>query len=198
MIAGLCGTLVLREPDRVVVDVGGVRYECFVSLTTLGDLGDEGARVDLLTYLHVREDAMLLYGFSSQREKRLFRALIGVTGIGPKLAMTVLSGLAVADLARAVVGGDLARLTAIPGVGRKMAERIVLELGETLKKDLSIEPAEAAKPSGLLVEDQLLSALMNLGYRDKQVRKVVERLAASHAPDTGLEELIRAALREMQ
>jgi Holliday junction DNA helicase RuvA len=198
MIAGLCGTVVAREPDRVLIDVSGVRYECFVSLSTLGDIGEEGERVELITYLHVREDALVLYGFSTMREKRLFKALIGVSGIGPKLASTILSGLPVEDLGQAVVSGNLARITSIPGVGKKMGERMILELAEPLKKLMNFDVIDAPKPSGLAKEAELISALINLGYKEKVVRKLVDRLAETFSPDARFEDLIRAALREMQ
>ena len=157
MIAHLRGRLVEKAPSRVVVDVNGVGYEVFVPLTTFSAMPGNGSEVTIDIHTHVREDIIALYGFSSRRERTIFEKLIGISGIGPKLAVTILSGGSVDDLAVAIKRGDLARLTAIPGVGKKTAERIVVELKDKLQ-----DFAEA--PSKSSVEMDVLSALENLGY----------------------------------
>jgi Holliday junction DNA helicase RuvA len=157
LIARLAGRIVAKAPSRLVVDVHGVGYEVFVSLSTFSATPQEGSDVALDIHTHVREDAIALYGFSSARERVVFEKLIGISGIGPKLAVTILSGGAVDDLIGAIRRNDLARLTAIPGVGKKTAERIVVELRDKLK-DFAEAPARSA------AESDVLSALENLGY----------------------------------
>jgi Holliday junction DNA helicase RuvA len=157
VIAHLHGRLAAKEPSRIVVDVHGVGYEVFVPVTTYSAMPGEGADVTLDIHTHVREDAIALYGFSSKRERAIFEKLISISGIGPKLAVTILSGGPVEDLAAAIRRGDLARLTSMPGVGKKTAERIVVELKDKLK-DFA-EPAARGN-----AETDVLSALENLGY----------------------------------
>ena len=157
MIARLRGRLAEKEPSRVVIDVHGVGYEVFIPLTTFTAMPDAGTEVSVDIYTHVREDTISLFGFSSRQERRVFERLIGVSGIGPRLAVTILSGGSVESLVGAIRRGDLARLTSIPGVGKKTAERIVLELKDKLQEFT----VEAAKPA---VEADVLSALENLGY----------------------------------
>jgi len=170
VIAWLRGTVVEKEASRVVIDVNGVGYEVFVPLTTFTALPDPGGEASLDIHTHVREDALALYGFSSRQERRVFERLIGVSGIGPRLAVTILSGGSVEGLVGAIRRGDLGRLTSIPGVGKKTAERIVVELKDKLK-DLSVE---AAKPA---VETDVLSALENLGYARAMAEAAVRRSA---------------------
>jgi Holliday junction DNA helicase RuvA len=157
LIAHLRGRLVQKDPARVIVDVHGVGYEVFVPLTTFSALPDTGSEVSIDIHTHVREDVIALYGFSSRRERMIFEKLMTISGIGPKLAVAILSGGSVEDLVAAIKRGDLARLTAIPGVGKKTAERIILELRDKLQGF-----AEAPAKSG--VEMDVLSALENLGY----------------------------------
>jgi holliday junction DNA helicase RuvA len=157
VIAHLRGKLAQKDPARVIVDVNGVGYEVFVPLTTFSVLPDTGAEVSIDVHTHVREDLIALYGFSTRRERTIFEKLMTISGIGPKLAVTILSGGSVEDLVTAIKRGDLARLTAIPGVGKKTAERIVLELKDKLQ-----DFAEATARSS--VEMDVLSALENLGY----------------------------------
>ena len=157
MIAHLRGKLAQKDPARVIVDVNGVGYEVFVPLTTFSVLPDTGAEVSIDVHTHVREDLIALYGFSTRRERTIFEKLMTISGIGPKLAVTILSGGSVEDLVTAIKRGDLARLTAIPGVGKKTAERIVLELKDKLQ-DFAEAPARSS------VEMDVLSALENLGY----------------------------------
>jgi Holliday junction DNA helicase RuvA len=158
VIAHLRGKLAEKDPARVVVDVNGVGYEVFIPLTTFSALPDRGVEVSVDVYTHVREDIIALYGFSSRRERTVFEKLMTISGIGPKLAITILSGGSVDDLVTAIRRGDLARLTSIPGVGKKTAERIVVELKDKLQ-DFAVALSEKS-----VVETDVLSALENLGY----------------------------------
>lgn len=197
MIALLRGSLLEKHPSRVIVDVSGVGYDVQVPLSTFYGLGEPGGEVTLRIHTHVREDVIALYGFSTPIEQDLFERLISISGIGPKLALSVLSGIEPADLIRAIRTQDVVRLTAIPGVGKKTAERIGLEL-----KDRLPQPAMATEPAGATVrpEDQLredlLSALLNLGYQRQAAEKAIERAVNAH-PDAGFEQSLRDALRSM-
>lgn len=195
MIAGLYGRLHHKGADHVIVDVQGVRYQCFVSIPTLIEIGEVGQMVELAVHTHVREDALQLFGFLDETEKAMFLALVGVSGIGPKLALTLLSGLRASELGDLIAAGDVARLTHIPGVGKKTAERIIVELRDKLAKLLPVRasaPAPAAKR-----DDELTSALVNLGYKPKQISAVVEKLAETADDATPIEVLIRLALKEL-
>jgi len=198
MIAGLKGIIHEKQVDHLVIDVSGVRYECLVALSTLGALGEVGEEVELVIHTHVREDAFQLYGFLNSKEKKLFLSLVSVSGIGPKLGLNILSGLPAEELGRAVVDGNVARLVKIPGVGKKTAERIVLELKEKLSKLLALDPEAIKAEENFDTEDELSSALTNLGYKPKQVSLVIKKLSARFDKNTSLEKLIRAALVEMQ
>src|SRR5437879_2979251 len=165
MIAFLRGLVIDKHPDRLIIDVHGVGYELHVPLSTYYNVGEEGAEVALRVHTHVREDALLLYGFLTALEQQVFERLIGISGIGPKLALAVLSGIEASELIGSVQRGDVARLTRIPGIGKKTAERMVLELKDRLSQ-FSIVPTastEAASPHDRLKND-LISALVNLGY----------------------------------
>ena len=197
MIAHLRGRIFTKHPSRVVVDVNGVGYDVFVPLSTYYGLGDAGAEVSLKIHTHVREDALTLYGFATGLEQELFERLISVSGIGPKVALSVLSGIEPNELIRAVELKDVTRLTSIPGVGKKTAERIVLEL--TGRLPLSRAGAAAAEdmPSGPAgVRDDVLSALVNLGYHRPLAEKAVAA-AVKSAPDGGFERTLKQALREL-
>src|SRR5688572_27997857 len=165
MIAFLRGRVLDKQPNRVVVDVQGVGYEVHVPLSTYYDMGDEGADTVLRVHTHVREDALQLYGFLTSLEQQLFERLIGISGIGPKLAIAVLSGIETRELVSAIQRGDVARLTRIPGIGRKTAERIILELMDRLAQ--LVVPAGVEMPvvvsTGDRLRDDLVSALQNLG-----------------------------------
>ena len=187
MIARLRGKLAEKEPARVVIDVGGVGYEVFIPTTTFTAMPSAGAEVSLDIHTHVREDALSLYGFSSRQERRVFERLISISGIGPKLAVTILSGGSVEGLVGAIRRGDLARLTSIPGVGKKTAERIVVELKDKLK-EFTEEPA---KP---VVETDVLSALENLGYSRPMAEAAVRR-AANGDEDAAFDVLFKRALQ---
>ena len=195
MIASLRGTLVDKTPNRVIVDVAGVGYDVQVPLSTFYVLGDAGSTVSLRIHTHVREDALALFGFASAMELDLFERLIAISGIGPKLALAVLSGIEPADLIKAIRLQDVARLTAIPGIGKKTAERIGLEL-----KDRLPEAMAAAGPVTLAPGDQvradLLSALANLGYPRPSAEKAADTVLREEGPHT-LESALRAALKEL-
>jgi len=168
MIAHLRGKLAQKDPARVIVDVNGVGYEVFVPLTTFSALPDTGSEVSIDIHTHVREDIIALYGFSTRRERTIFEKLMTISGIGPKLAVTILSGGSVEDLVGAIKRSDLARLTSIPGVGKKTAERIILELKDKLQDFAESQ----AKPA---VEVDVLSALENLGYNRALAENAVRR-----------------------
>jgi Holliday junction DNA helicase RuvA len=198
MIAFLRGRIVDKQPNRVIVDVQGVGYDVHVPLSTFYELGDDAADVALRVYTHVREDALQLYGFLTELERQLFERLISVSGIGPKLAIAVLSGMDPRDLVSAVQRADVARLTAIPGVGKKTAERIVLELKDRLAQ--IVLPAAAdilAEPAGPdRLRADLLSALQNLGYHRPQAEKAIESTVKSMTDPT-FEQALKSALREL-
>ncbi len=196
MIALLRGTLVDKNPSRLIVDTAGVGYDVQVPLSTFYVLGEPGTPVTLRIHTHVREDMIALYGFATPLELNLFERLIAINGIGPKLALAVLSGIEPADFVRAIRTQDVARLTAIPGIGKKTAERIGLELKDRLPVALQAsgtESAAATRPEDQLRED-LLSALLNLGYQravaDKAIDAVLRRSGAN-----GFETVLREVLR---
>jgi Holliday junction DNA helicase RuvA len=190
MIARLSGTVLEKHPMRVVMDVGGVGYEVHVPLSSFAAVGDPGATLTLRVHTHVREDALMLYGFASALEQLVFERLIAVSGIGPKLALSVLSGLAPEELVQAIARADVARLTSIPGIGKKTAERIVLELKDKLAAVATAGTLMA--PAG--PREDLVSALLNLGYHRPLAEKAVDR-ALQDGPDRGFEPLLRAALK---
>jgi Holliday junction DNA helicase RuvA len=198
MIALLRGRLAEKAPNRIIVDIGGVGYDVAVPLSTYYKLGEPGSDVALRVHTHVREDTLALYGFSTPLELQIFERLIGISGIGPRLALAVLSGIEVTDLVRAVQAGDVGRLTAIPGIGKKTAERIELELKDKLPKGVIGEAAggaEAGTPGGELRQD-LLSALLNLGYHRPLAEKAVEA-ALARAESPAFENVLKQALREL-
>ncbi|MBM3818753.1 MAG: Holliday junction branch migration protein RuvA [Acidimicrobiia bacterium] len=198
MIAFLRGRVLDKQPNKIVVDVQGVGYEVHVPLSTYYDVGDEGSDVTLRIHTHVREDALQLYGFLTALEQLVFERLIGISGIGPRLAVAVLSGSDTRELVHAVQRADVARLTRIPGIGKKTAERIVLELKERFA-ELAVTAgagAAAAPSTGDRLRDDLLSALRNLGYHRPLAENAVDAtLRASPSPT--FEDALRAALREL-
>lgn len=196
MIAYLRGTLLEKKPSRLIVDVGGVGYDVQVPLSTFYVLGEPGGQVSLRIYTQVREDVLALYGFATPLEQDLFERLIGTSGIGPKLALAVLSGIEPVELIKAIRLQDVARLTAIPGVGKKTAERIGLELKDRLPvlAGPGQEPIEEA-PADQLRAD-LLSALLNLGYPRAVAEKAIEKTLTG-SEDPGLEQALREVLRSL-
>jgi Holliday junction DNA helicase RuvA len=197
MIAFLRGRVLDKSPNRIIIDVNGVGYDVHVPLSTYYDIGDAGSDVSLHVHTHVREDTLQLYGFLTPLEQLLFQRLIGISGIGPKLAVSVLSGIGSRELVSAVQHADIARLTRIPGVGKKTAERIVLELKDRLG-DVPLAPDTAgARPStGDRLRSDLISALENLGYHRPLAEKAVD---ATRKPDgdATFEDALKAALREL-
>jgi Holliday junction DNA helicase RuvA len=195
MIARLEGVLTEKSPDGVVLDVHGVGYDVRVPLSTFFELPDEGKTVRLRVHTHVREDALSLYGFLTELERTLFRLLLTISGVGPKLALAILSGLPPARLVAALRHGDLAALTGIPGVGKKTAERIVLELREKTLK-LELDATREERPPAPDSASAAESALVNLGYprphAERAVRRALETLGEGGAT---LEALIKEALR---
>jgi Holliday junction DNA helicase RuvA len=177
LIAVLRGRILDKHPQRVVVDVNGVGYDVQVPLSTFYNLGEPGTELTLRVHTHVREDAIALFGFLTSLELELFERLIGISGVGPKLALAVLSGIEPAELVRAVRLQDVARLTAIPGIGRKTSERIALELKDKLPKGLQVETTRPRSPSDELRED-VISALLNLGYQRAAAERAFEKVIA--------------------
>ena len=195
MIAHLSGTLLEKHVQRIVVDVGGVGYDVQVPLSTFYAVGDPGAKVALRVHTHVREDAIQLFGFLTPLELTLFERLIGVNGIGPKLALAILSGIEPADLVRAIRHNDLVRLTKIPGVGRKTAERLVVELKDRLPQ-AAIDAAPDLPGDADNVRADVLSALGNLGYQRATVEKILEKAMQSEGPHE-FEALLRDVLKRL-
>jgi Holliday junction DNA helicase RuvA len=200
MIALLRGVLIEKHPNQAVVDVGGVGYDVTIPVSTYAHLPEAGAEVRLRIHTHVREDALALYGFLTQDEKALFEKLISVSGIGPKMAMAVLSGIPVADLIASIRRGEVDRLVRIPGVGKKTAERMVLELRDKMPAPSGEEaPAGPGAPSGALtaIEQDVLSALLNLGCARPAAEAAVRKARVGGAPpppNTEFEPLFRRAL----
>ncbi|HVG70959.1 MAG TPA: Holliday junction branch migration protein RuvA [Vicinamibacterales bacterium] len=197
MIGFLRGRIADKQPNRLIVDVQGVGYEVHVPLSTFYDAGEAGADITLRIYTHVREDALQLYGFLTELERQLFERLIGISGIGPKLAIAVLSGMDPRDLLLSVQRGDVARLTSIPGVGKKTSERIVLELKDRLAQLPGAVAVEAISTNGAdRVRGDLLSALQNLGYHRPQAEKAIDATLQTMSDPT-FEQALKAALREL-
>jgi Holliday junction DNA helicase RuvA len=201
MIAQITGKLIQKLPNSVIIDVGGVGYELTVPLSTFYDLGDIGSDVSLRAHTYVREDALLLYGFRTEREKKLFLLLITVSGIGPKLAITVLSGLSTEELIQAIRSNDLARLVGIPGVGKKTAERMLVELKD---KVVTVAPpgleehvhTGVTAASSETIRDDVISALVNLGYSKAVAEKAVSGVL-KEAPDARFEMILKSTLRKL-
>lgn len=196
MIAQLRGRISEKHPNRIVVDVNGVGYDVSVPLSTFYGLGELGSEIALRIHTHVREDALSLFGFATKLEQQLFERLIGVSGIGPKVGLAVLSGIEPADLIRAIEREDIARLTAIPGVGKKTAERIVLELKDRLPRAEIAAPSGAGAVESPVLKDDVLSALINLGYHRPLAEKAVES-AVRATPDGDFKGTLKQALREL-
>jgi Holliday junction DNA helicase RuvA len=199
MIGYLKGLLLQKKPNVLLVDVHGVGYEVFIPLTSFYELPVEGTEISLKIHTHVREDALTLFGFHTQREKDLFLKLISISGIGPKLAIAILSGAQVEELAQAIAEGNLVRLTAIPGVGRKTAERLVLELKSHVAPFLLPEQVESAKQAGApsALEEDILSALVNLGYPRASAEKALSVVLRSAECERTFEEVLRNTLRRL-
>jgi Holliday junction DNA helicase RuvA len=195
MIARLAGTLIFKQPPLMVIDVGGVGYEVEAPLSVFYELPEVGEPLVILTHLSVKEDSQTLYGFASESERTLFRQLLKISGIGAKLALTILSGATGEELARYVAESDSASLTRLPGIGKKTAERIIIELRDKLD-DFPVTPVAAADgsavPSGAV--NEAVQALNALGYKPQEANRMVRNVAQ---PGMGVEEIIRHALHSM-
>ncbi|MBM3222955.1 MAG: Holliday junction branch migration protein RuvA [Candidatus Tectomicrobia bacterium] len=199
MIAHVQGVLVVKTVERIVLDVHGVGYQAVVPLSTYYALPDLQERVTLLTTMYVREDTMRLYGFATPEEQEVFELLIGVSSVGPRLALNMLSSLSAADLRQAIAQSDTRRLQAIPGVGRKTAERVVLELQEKMS---ALQLTTSGQPHITVTEDEqtlrdVMSALLNLGYRQTEAEKAVRTAQAKQAGPLTLERLLKDALQAL-
>lgn len=181
MIAHLRGKLLARHPNQAILEAGGVGYDVAISVPTFSELPSLGSEVSLYIHTHVREDQIALYGFLRPEEKQLFEKLISVSGIGPKLAITILSGMPTDDMVNAIRGNDVARLTNIPGIGKKTAERMVLELRDKLPADQR-QPAQVV-PALSAVQEDVLSALLNLGYQRIAAEKAISAVDKSGSFD---------------
>jgi holliday junction DNA helicase RuvA len=197
MIARLSGILIQKSVTQCVVDIHGIGYRVVVPLSTFYELPEAGEPVVLQIYTHVREDAISLYGFHTEEERGVFQLMISISGIGPKLAVNVLSGISAGEWVRAVAVEDVKRLTGIPGVGRKTAERMILEL-----KDKAVKLGSEASPVGITaigsdeqVKEDALSALVNLGYKGSSARDVVERIMKEAPELISLDRILKKALR---
>ena len=204
MIAHLSGTLLSKQATSVIVDVSGVGYEVTIPVSTFYDLEDVGATVQLRIYTHVREDALQLYGFKTARERELFLKIISVSGIGPKLGITLLSGMSADEMIASIRTNNLARLTLIPGVGRKTAERLIMELREKvadlssaqLEEELGAKPEASAESTEDTVRADALSALLNLGYQRSGAEKAIDT-ALSEGGDITVESVLRRSLKKL-
>ena len=197
MIALLRGTLVDKAPNRLIVDVAGVGYDVQVPLSTFYVLGEAGSAVTLRIHTHVREDTIALFGFATALELDLFERLIAISGIGPKLALVVLSGIEPADLIKAIRLHDVARLTSIPGIGKKTAERIGLEMKDRLPAAApGVDAAPAVATPHDQMRDDLLSALMNLGYQRPAAEKALEK-TLRQTEEPGFEQALKETLRSL-
>ena len=191
MIGSLRGKLIEKRPNQVLIDVGGVGYQVQIPFSTFAGLGTLHAETTLLIHTHLREDQLALYGFATSREKQCFEMLISASGVGPSLALKILSGMSMEELVPAIRRGDLAQLVRIPGVGKKTAERMVVELRDKLA---AIDVTEAGKPQvRSQLEADVSSALMNLGYDERSVERAIEKVRAS--ADADFEKLLRDSLQ---
>jgi Holliday junction DNA helicase RuvA len=199
MIAHLTGILFSKSPQSVVVDAAGVGYQIFVPLSTFYQLPDEMEKVSLHVYTHVRKDMLQLFGFQTETEKEIFLLLISVSGIGPKLALNILSGIGLEDLLSAIVSADSERIVAIPGVGKKTSQRITLELKEKVSdiyEGIEVLPRDKVQIRNKEIFDDALSALINLGYPSKSAKIVIENVLRNDN-DINLDTLLKEALRNM-
>jgi Holliday junction DNA helicase RuvA len=193
MIAWLSGRLRHKATDHLIIDVAGVGYQVSVPLSTYNEIPDDGEDVSLHVYTHLREDSLSLFGFLTEAEKNMFMLLLGVSGIGPKLALAILSSLSVQELSRAIMASDESKLFSIPGIGKKTAARMVLELKDKMKL---IMPMIAPLPDEAVVSDDLedvISALVNLGYKKPQAEETVRKVRHAH-PGLAVKDQIREAL----
>ena len=199
MIGRLRGTIIEKQPPKVLIEVGGVGYEVFMPMTCFYELPDNGQEVIVLTHFAVREDAQILYGFNQEQERELFRELIKVNGVGPKLALAILSGMSAQEFISAVEQGEIKTLVKLPGVGTKTAERLIVEMKDRLKRfaeQLSpistVIEANSIKKSSNQIESEAVSALIALGYKPQEASRIINKVIL---PDMDCETLIREALK---
>jgi Holliday junction DNA helicase RuvA len=197
LIAYLEGKLIEKNPTHLILDVAGVGYSVNIPVSSYANIGEIGEIIKILTYQHVREDELKLYGFSTKPEKDLFELLISVNGVGPKVALGILSSISVEDFQRSVLEEDLDVLTHISGVGKKIAQRLIVELKEKLTKiDLRLEKGvEVKERIGVSIEDEAVSALVSLGYNKFDARKAIEKANSESEESLPIEELIKKALK---
>lgn len=194
MIGQLRGELISKRTDAVVIDVGGVGYLVTVPASIFHKLPVEGAKVELKIYTHVREDQLQLYGFLTEGEKEIFLTLLSVNGIGPKMALTIVSEISPGDLKQTILNGNLQRLTSISGIGKKTAERIILEMKEKIQKiSIVIQTADSMIETDALKD--LISALSNLGYKQNEIDRVVSNLRPKIAKESTFEALLKQSLK---
>ncbi len=194
MLSYLTGKLTYKTPTEIVIDVNGVGYSLHISLTTYEQLSSANAQVKVFTYLHVREDALQLFGFASESEREMFKFLISVSGIGPKIAQGMLSGMTADELKSAIQSGDIAALTSLQGVGRKTAERLILELRDKIGKAEIELPSFTATSPQIKTRNDALNALISLGYNRNTAENAIREVLKENK-DLPVEELIRQALR---
>jgi len=192
MISYLKGSLIHKLPERVTIDTGGVGYCVLIPLSTYFKLGNLNEEVELFIYTHLTDNSLSLYGFNTEDERDIFLKLISISGIGPKLALNILSGIGPAELEEAIKKNDVARVSLIPGIGKKTALRILLELQEKIEKKEKLLDARTSQE-----REDLISALTNLGFRRKEVEGVVDRTLKNRSPETGFEDLLRECLKNM-
>lgn len=198
MIASIKGILSYKSPDQIIVEVGGIGYQVYTSITSYNVLPEVGKAVTLFTYTYIREDAINLYGFPTMEEKDLFMLLLNVSGIGPRLSLNILSGISVADLVNSIMEGDIVKLTSIPGIGKKMASRLIFELKEKIGDLSSIGYAGADEKSRVerdKVITDVLSALMNLGYSRQLAMDSIKLITRDSSKHLSAEELIKESLK---
>lgn len=192
MIAYLKGKMIQKSPDQIIMDIGGVGYHAWIPLSTYLNLGEVHETVELFIYTQLTDNSLSLYGFSTKREKELFQKLIAISGIGPKIALNILSGIESSDLEKAIKESNITRISMIPGIGKKTAMRIALELQEKLdRKEKIIHSPDFQE------KENLISALMNMGFKRKEVEKTVEHTIQVLTPEAGFEKLLRESLKKL-
>ena len=192
MIAYLKGNLIKKSPNYVILDIGGVGYRAWIPLSTYLNIGNLNEVVGLFIYTHLTDNSLSLYGFSTEEEKDIFLKLISISGIGPKLALNVLSGIGASDLEEAIRQSDVDRISLIPGIGKKTALRIALELQEKLEKKENVLAAKGSQE-----KEDLISALMNLGFKRKEIETIVNETIKTYGLKTGFVTLLRESLKRM-
>jgi len=192
MIAYLKGNLIKKSPNYVILDIGGVGYRAWIPLSTYLNIGNLNEVVGLFIYTHLTDNSLSLYGFSTEEEKDIFLKLISISGIGPKLALNVLSGIGASDLEEAIRQSDVDRISLIPGIGKKTALRIALELQEKLEKKENVLAAKGSQE-----KEDLISALMNLGFKRKEIETIVNETIKTYGLKAGFETLLRESLKRM-